>query len=245
MSAAPGHFIHPWRSTGIAFFVGLTLVALTLAAIMLWAGYGSFRRELSGYCHVNLNDSMDEVQYRLGYPPAVLEPEKPTASNAPACRASGEKPCINPANIERIVSSAPGKSEIPADKGIKDYRHWEYGFDFSVDWRATGPNVNVYFDKDSLVARVSCNDYDHVTNITCPPLIGITLGTSEEEVLKTLGKPSQSTITYGLKWIRYDELGLELNLQKGSVIGLALTRRRGGDLALLRSFVARVTSRLL
>ena len=62
-----------WRWTGVAALVALAVSA----AIGPWVvGLNSHPRRQLAYCDIKSNDSRDEVRYRLGYPPFVLEEPK-------------------------------------------------------------------------------------------------------------------------------------------------------------------------
>jgi hypothetical protein len=216
----------PWLWASVACFVLVGAIA-----VGLWAGLRSTKRQLAGYCGVKLGDSREEVRYRLGFPPFVVgEPEI----------LAGD-PKNHWARIFNTDSTADPKNVMPSDKHVEDFFEWSYPFDVGAP---NGPNVEVDFSKSNRLVSIQCIDPSHVAAKSCPPLVGFRMGSSEEEITQRLGNPSRSEIDGISKRIRYDDLGVEFLLEKGAVYGLTLTKRSGGDLALVRELLGRMVRKL-
>jgi hypothetical protein len=171
-----------WRWSTIAKWCGIA-IGTPIALGFIWFMYGSYRSYLKlrpapviAYAGISLGDTMDDVLYSRGVPTAVLVEDK-KLEGTPLAGAMLD------------VSS----SQLPSGKKVSDYQHWSYHSLESGD-------VMVDFSTDSQrVVRILC----YVGGIvsapqTCPALLGIAPGASEDDVLKGLGPPSRSEISKGI-----------------------------------------------
>lgn len=80
--------------------------------------------------------------------------------------------------------------------------------------------LDVSFQKvDGQVSKISCLGESAQS---CPPLAGINIGTTEEELRKLLGKPDTQKLDDVAKTVVYKKLGLEFYLTKDTVYTMAL-----------------------
>ena len=64
---------------------------------------------------------------------------------------------------------------------------------------------------------IYCSSRKDGPSSNCNPIMGVTVGASETDVLKALGKPTHHEITGIYKSMKYQPLGLQLMLTKGRV----------------------------
>jgi hypothetical protein len=119
------------------------------------------------------------------------------------------------------AESAPGESfpgryvysvaDLKNGKTYLDYQYWEYS------------PITVTFDAN--VQRVSDVACFALQGATCPPLLGIKTGESEEEVISYLGNPSSSRYTddwSGVKMLTFEKWNTSFLLSKHRVYGFEL-----------------------
>jgi hypothetical protein len=120
-----------------------------------------------------------------------------------------------PAGLRTVVDP----KGLPNGKRITDYHHWYYG-------SAGAGGVEVDFSSEAQrVVRVTCyaNQYE------CPSLLHVTAGMTEDQVLKTLGEPSQSELSTSpiaplspAKVLSYSKLGVAFSLEQRRVYALEM-----------------------
>jgi hypothetical protein len=105
---------------------------------------------------------------------------------------------------------ATSVSEVKAPKTIRDFPIWEY----SVG-NDTGFYLAVSFSKqpDRRVVSVGCYSRNHTT---CPSVVGVPIGASEELLVARLG-PGASRIQGQVKIISYPNLNLTFYLERKQV----------------------------
>jgi hypothetical protein len=92
-------------------------------------------------------------------------------------------------------------------------------------YRRGGTLTTIGFEPDTgRVAFVSCYDKD-VTELGCPPVLGIGIGTVEDRIWFRLGRPSSERYNGEVKTIAYNELGLRFDLRKLVVERITLAPR--------------------
>ncbi len=92
-------------------------------------------------------------------------------------------------------------------------------------YRRGGTLTTIGFEPDTgRVAFVSCYDKD-VTELGCPPVLGIGIGTIEDKIWFRLGRPSSERYNGEVKTIVYNELGLRFDLRKLVVERITLAPR--------------------
>lgn len=99
-------------------------------------------------------------------------------------------------------------------------------------WRyASGGAVNSFrFGPDGALATVSCTVTD--SRGACPDVLGVAIGTGEDDVWSTLGTPAEQTFPADAKLLDYPGLGVRVLLRRGVVVALE-HRRHAGRLGFL------------
>jgi hypothetical protein len=146
------------------------------------------------YAGLRLGMSQDEVMYVKGYPPFVLGEEL----KEPEWK--GFLKVIDTKNLDK------GKS-------VQDYSDWSYVI-------AEG-NINVAFGISGGVAAIQCYSKDKL--FRCPSLAGIKDGDRETETVHALGNPSEAKFSGITKSLTYNDLGIQLTLEKEAVYVLEVT----------------------
>ena len=162
--------------------------------------------ELAAYYGVKFGASKDEVGYVLGYPSSVQSPFRPDPTHK-GWKLSDALKINRNGNLE----GSPDADEPPGGLALKKYDSWNY--DLPPD------RVTVDFDTDKkTAARITCMDVGaEGQKSKCRPVLGITVGSSEEDVLKALGTPEHQSIDGIFKTMSYPSLGLELKLTRTHV----------------------------
>jgi hypothetical protein len=171
-----------WRWRSIAKWVALT-VAAPIVVGSLWLGYSTLKSYLASrpkrvttYADISLGDTKANVRYAKGEPTDVLVDETTGKFPFPGVRTDIKL------------------SDIPSGKQLTDYRYWDY------DSAESGP-IDVDFSRGSQrVIRVFCYAGTLPGSArSCPSLLGVSAGATEEEVVKRLGTPSKSEISEGFE----------------------------------------------
>lgn len=171
-------------------------------ALLIWGYdyYQNFPAKQTTYYGISIGMSKPDVGYVMGEATQVGEMSKDP-------KFKGWYMITNP-------------KEIPGGKNIFNYDHWEYGpSDFE-------PRIDVNFDqKTQKVIEISC--YSRYDKGNCESILGISTGTSEENIVEKLGKPNKEKI-YGpngglTKTLLYQHLNLKLHLEKKAVYSLMIT----------------------
>ena len=146
------------------------MLVAAIVAFNVVSGYRDFRRELAGMERVRLNDSRDEVMYRLGSPPLVLGPLEPTVIGGKMVGES--RPVL-------YVSGPKGdQNTMPAGHTTREYQAWVYSPD------TLGTDLIVEFDSAGRVESITCTA--HGDNLfACGPLAGM-WNTDPEEKLSLI-----------------------------------------------------------
>jgi hypothetical protein len=198
-----------WRWRSIAKWTALT-IATPLVIGSLWFGYTNLEnyresrpKRITTYADISLGDTKAEVRYAKGVPTDVLVDDPPGKFPFPGVRT----------NISL--------SDIPSGKQITDYKYWDYD-------SAESGRIDVDFSPESQrVTRVFCYASTLVVRAapSCPVLLGISDGVTEEEVLRRLGAPSKSEISEGFgttKTLYYSQWNVAFYLEKRRVYGLQI-----------------------
>jgi hypothetical protein len=184
----------PKRSAFV--FVAVALFgAACVGAVYVWDWLPTPVTRQTEYVGLRLGMPPDEVMYVKGYPPVVLAEE------------------VNDPAWKGFFSVIETKS-LENGKSVKDYRNWSYN--------AVESNLNVAFN-DSMTAVTAIQCYSSDMLARCPELVGVRDGAIERDVLRRLGKPSQSKIEGVTKSMTYDDLGIKLWLEKEQVYMLEIS----------------------
>ena len=185
---------------------------LIAAAILagLGIGFHQFSRDLEKYCGIKISDDRNEVLYRLGFPPAVLDDSQK----------DGKYPGRRNYKTNRKAGSDDPDKFMPEGKTVADYYEWSYPLR-----GAANADASVYIDFNratKAIESIDCVDFSD--GRLCSPLLGIGIGDSEDHVRDRLGKPDRYDLDGVIKTMSYDAIGVEYKLTKGSVYYLKLYR---------------------
>jgi len=176
----------------------ITLLALVLLGVLTSAGVYLWRQlpvslsKQTEYAGLRLGMTQDEVRYVKGYPPIVY--------GEPDNAAEGWLPVIDTKNLE------PGKK-------LEDYREWVY--------EDRSQRISVSFDKDQKkIVAIECYSADKLGR--CPGVAGIADGSTEQEMIRTLGPPERSRIDGVTKHVHYTKYGAYFLLTKEQVYMLGI-----------------------
>lgn len=149
------------------------------------------------YAGMNIGDPQNKVLYTLGPPPQFINP---------APQVNDENPF---SQFDQIIDS-----NNPEEKSTYlDSKEWLY--------TEGSKRIDVAFDAlGGRVKSIACYSNSYYS---CPPLFGIHDGSSEEEVLSHLGKPTSEKIDGVTKTIRYSDYNLTLYLMKRQVYMLMIS----------------------
>lgn len=100
---------------------------------------------------------------------------------------------------------------------------WAYG---NVDTSTT-----LVFDDQGRASRITCSTRS-ISSAACPPVLNVGIGTPEDKIWTTLGRPSRERYQGEIKVITYEGLGVEFTLERFTVQGIALVPRERSDLRL-------------
>lgn len=179
------------------------LGSLLLIALVTWGYryYESRPTKQTTYYGVSLGNSQEEVQYVMGQPSSVGEKDK--------------DPIFAGTFFEWAFNSTR-TGKIPANKKIFDYDEWSY------DLGDNDPriHIDIVFAPDSKrVKEIDCFSSDKTY---CQPILGISTGTSEEAVVKKLGKATKESLEFGVKTMLYCDLNIKIYLEKKAIIKIAV-----------------------
>jgi hypothetical protein len=186
-----------WRT--IAKWLALIIVTPLLAAVV-WLGYSyvhgymeSRPRKVDRYAEISLGDSKEQVLYEKGSPTDVL---------------------VEATDLPAYMHGALEVVKIPPDKSVTDYAHWEYE-------SADSGRVDVDLSpKTQRVVRVFCYSTEQHE---CPSLLNIARGTTEDQVINALGKPSHTELSTATKTLRYSQYQVAFYLERRRVYGFELS----------------------
>jgi len=168
--------------------------------------------QLTSYYGVKLGSSKNEVGYNLGYPSSVQGPYRPDPMKR-GWQVSDAFKLTKTGDVEGTPLELPGGS------ALKKYDEWNY--DFPPD------QVTVTFDADKKTATsVRCLKLKDDRGSRCRAILGVTIGSSEADVVKALGSPERQEITGVFKSMQYQALGIELMLAKRRVYLITKTLPR-------------------
>lgn len=171
-------------------------IAITVIGVFVLAACSS--KPVGQYYGVRLGASMNAVTYALGSPSLVIDPVHLTTS----------------ISLYDVMRATHDVSEIPQGKTVNDYPEW--------GWETDASRVVVTFSKPhGKVIKVRCVATLN-SPTSCKPLLGITIGSTEQSLKKKLGPPSQQVLhktSYGVsKTIGYDYLHAYFALIKQKVV---------------------------
>jgi hypothetical protein len=163
-------------------------------------------KPVTTYADIALGDSKATVVYSKGPPSSVLE----------------DATDKDPAGMRIVVSFDDMQK---ANKSIEDYRYWIF------ETKDAG-RVDVDFSSDNKnVIRIFCYATKNDGALRyCPPLLGISAGADEEEIITKLGKPSKVELderSY-VKALYYAQWSVTYYLQRKHLYALEVQRRPTG-----------------
>lgn len=118
-----------------------------------------------------------------------------------------------PTNVSIGDTDDSGKKMIKTENidaafKIEDFYYWSYSGDKEQ-------RIDVAFDKGgSGVIGIGC--YSR-SRRSCQPILSLSTGNSEEDVLRRLGKPDTEDITNGVKTMSYKDANILVSLQQEKV----------------------------
>jgi hypothetical protein len=196
-----------WRWRNIAKICALavvTPVVLTAAAIgglYVWSRLPSTIYPPTEYAGLRLGISPDEVLYIKGYPPEVL---------GAALKAEEDGVW---AGLQPLIMT----DSLKKGERVEDYKDWIYPDGFN--------HIDIAFNGEKT-ALVSIKCYSPDSRRRCPPISGVAIGDSEQNVVRKLGPPGTSRIDGITKVISYPNVGIELYLsEKDGVYMLGINNR--------------------
>jgi len=202
---------------------------LAIAGTVLVAGgigFYQFCKDLLKYADIHNYDDRNEVLYRLGFPPAVLDDSQ---KNHPYAGRRSLK-------TNREAAPEDPDSVIPEGRTVADYYEWSYPVRGAPNAKAA---LYVDFDRTTkVIDNIDCVDFSDTPHF-CAPLAGIAIGDSEDRVKEKLGKPDRYDLDGVTKTMTYDGAGVEFKLTKGSVYYLRLSRTNGRSVIQLLNFYLR------
>ncbi|HTO71956.1 MAG TPA: hypothetical protein VMR31_19010 [Myxococcota bacterium] len=141
---------------------------------------------------------MDEVIYEEGNPTEV-------ATIAPT-----DSPYV-PGSQKEEIFEVPN---LPVGKQPSDYTVWVFSHETH--------SLKVEFGaKSRRVVSIACYPY---LDSSCPPLLGVSVGTTEEAMESLLGRPSDTKVSEGWKTARYSQLNAVFFLAKRIVNCISIRR---------------------
>jgi len=193
----------------ILLLAGLVIIGAVFIAGA--RGFKHFCKDLKKYCDISSDDNRNEVLYRLGFPPLVLD--------------DSQKDSLYPGRrsykTNKEAAADDPDNAMPIGRTVADYYEWSYPLAAAPNSKA---NVFVDFDRATkIIDHIDCVDFTVVEH-QCGPLAGIRIGDSEEHVKDKLGKPDRIKLDGATKAMFYDGVGVEFILTKGSVYYLRLSR---------------------
>jgi hypothetical protein len=194
--------MRPSKKLIAVFGAGCAVTALAFAGYSWWRARP---RPQTEYYGATFADGKAEIQYKLGSPDHVLDPT-PISGLGP-----GWELILN-------VNSDPAKDKnsVPAGTTIRDYDELEY------DQVGDANSVTVSFRKsNSRVNEIKCIALHHDV-AGCKPVMGISVGTTEDELRQRLGQPTAEHLDGVTKSMLYRNLHLEFTLEKQRVYILAV-----------------------
>jgi hypothetical protein len=171
------------------------LVALGVVGAFVYEKVRNMPRKQTAYAELVLGMTMPEVKYVKGYPPHVVKdaPKEP-----------------DPKDVwwqyPRVLDTL---KDLKEGQHIEDYSTWTFDQD----------NQNFRIDVDFNVATKTVNKIACYSQkaMSCPPLIGIDDGMSEETIIERLGKPSHQHLDGVTREIEYKDLGVWFYLTKKTI----------------------------
>lgn len=195
---------------------GLVLLVTVLAGAYLSARYRALEDQLAQYEGVKVGSSRAEVKYLRGDPTAVFGPVEKTPTGMPRGWSAFQAVYyLEPKNDP----SETKVNALPDGKSAADFDEWSYE-------QASGANIDVKF-ASGRASSIRCVDIQRGNG--CAPILGISLGSTEERLLATLGKPGSEEIDEdsGTKTIAYPDMGLSFRLEQRQVYFIEVTAPKG------------------
>lgn len=203
-----------------AIVIGLAVVLWTNAK---WNDWQAFNADLTTYRGVSIGLTKTDVQYALGTPQTVQGPERDAGDGWTTS---------SPLRVnvyEENASIPEGYDPLPKGKTATDYNEWHY-------WNSDGTFDVVFNAKSGRVESIRCWQPG---TAPCPEIFGVGQYTSEETILRLLGKPDKEEVSGGdliagvsgdgptvgmpaevSKSMDYNALGLHLMLMKKEVYSI-------------------------
>lgn len=194
----------------IPVLVGLIAIVAVGTIYLLNQQRHDREKQLSSYYDVRLGDSKEEVGYKLGYPSSVQGPYRPDP-NHEGWQLSDDLKVNKNGDLEGAPDDPPGGS------ALQKFDEWHY--DLPPD------RITVHFDENRKTAsEVTCQSWKTNSASKCRPILGVSVGSSEQQVREKLGPPERENITGIFKEMSYPSLGISLMLTKGEVYLIKKTR---------------------
>ncbi|HLX61395.1 MAG TPA: hypothetical protein VKX17_08955 [Planctomycetota bacterium] len=198
-----------WRHHKVRVICIVLAIAVGAYAVYFTSAYRAFKAQLSAIRGIHLEDSRNEVKYRLGYPPEVLGGLE-------------EGPWGGSQRVFYVFGRDSDKNKMPSTTKVEDYSEWVY--------EEAGSNVRltVKFSNAGLVESLKLYSYGGAEVPPPPPgfvpidavsgkwgpIAGLYSNDTEEIVLR-LGTPTGQRIVGVSKTIEYCDIGIKVTLAKG------------------------------
>ena len=174
-------------------------------------------KKQNSYQSIELGKGKDEIIYEKGYPNYVyVEITDKDDERVPKFFKE----------IEPFTYYLHGVTE----KELKENNHQYKKYDIWV-YKNSASTLGIFFDKNGKINNITCYDGENIQpeewekwsalEKNCS-IYGITINSTEEYVLKKLGKPTRVELEDTSKVIQYKELNLEIKLEKKKVHFIAI-----------------------
>ena len=155
----------------------------------------------TAYQGIELSDGKEEVQYKLGAPEMVQEPEDPNSEWH---------------DFWRVYTVAAPNSDtanaLPHGRHFSSFDSWSYNL--------PSGDVTIRFDPEThKVIRVTC-----FTSTSCSAIGAISIGAGELAVKRAWGAPTSEDLRNGTKTLTYEALNIRLVLAKQKVYMIEVGR---------------------
>ena len=190
----------------------VALAGLVVFAIIQRRDREDRERQLASYYGIKLGSSKNEVGYALGYPAEVQGPFGPDPKG-------GKYLVSNSLKLTKAGEIEGTPPSLPPGSALQKYNEWHYRFGLDI--------VSVTFEPTNGTAiQVTCTKEGGLWGSKCRPILGVSNGSSETQVVDALGTPQQQSITGIFKTMTYPSLGLTFMLTEGRVYLLSKTLPR-------------------
>jgi len=189
-----------WKKI-LLILLGLPIII----GLLVWGGITSYEwfketfppavKKQNGINQIMLGMTKDEILYAKGQPSELLSDIEENGKLS---------------DFKLVIKS------IPDGKSAMDYDSWSYDDKY-------GDSLLVTFNhKTNKAVNIICTSGESNYSKACE-IQGLTVGLSEEELLRRVGKPKKSDIESSVKRMYYPDLNLQINLEKKKVYLISIS----------------------